>query len=92
VSNQALLDRHQGITTRLTRARGALAEAKKAELDAKLHTRASLGQQGTDRMRDTEASLAAIDFTKDIIDLTAEIDGLCDERDHIRLLLAYGAT
>lgn len=84
------LKRHGELARELSELHRELAEVLGAEKTAKVQSfMAAPG--GTDRQRDQASTANALGSTKEVFKLRGEIDALVEERDHIRLLLAYGA-
>lgn len=49
-------------------------------------------QLPTDKQRDNAAGINALPSTKDVFNIREEIAALEEKRDHLRMVLAYGAA
>ncbi len=85
-----LLEEHGVIADRLAKAHVHLGFLFAQEREAKVNT--FLQATGSDRQRENQGSLAALDITSEIFKVKAEIAADTERRDDIRLRLAYSGT
>jgi hypothetical protein len=89
MTRNELLARHHELALLLMDAHRQLGGLLGTERDAKIN--GYMGGQGTDKSRENNGGIASIEITKEVFKVRAEIAALTEERDDVRLILAYTA-
>lgn len=83
-----LLARHSSLATELLDAHRAMGNLLAQERHIKVQVFNQTGGE-SDKRRDNAAAIASLPITEEVFRLRGEIDALTEERDDIRLQLAY---
>ncbi len=89
MTRDELLARHHEVALQLMGLHRQLGGLLSTEREAKIN--GYMGTTGTDKFRENNGGIASIEITKEVFKIRAEIAALSEERDDVRLILAYTA-